>query len=72
MNKLKIHIRSLRVHQWAKNLLIFAPLIAAHEIFLPDKLLSAVLGFFAFSLVSSSIYTINDILDLNYDKTQTS
>ncbi len=59
--------RSLRVHQWAKNVLIFLPLLLAHAVGLP-ALVQSVLAFFSFSLVASSTYIVNDLLDLSTDR----
>ncbi len=59
--------RAMRLHQWAKNLLVFVPLFAAHQARgLP--LLQACLGFVAFSLCASSVYLLNDLLDLPHDR----
>lgn len=59
--------RALRVHQWAKNALIFLPLLLAHAL-RAGALLQAVLAFFSFSLVASSTYIINDLLDIASDR----
>jgi len=61
-------IKALRVHQWVKNALIFVPLITAHQIHHPQYLLLSILGFIAFSLCASSVYFLNDMLDLNDDR----
>lgn len=61
-------LRSLRLHQWVKNILVFAPLVAAHLWSDPAKVLSAVMMFFAFSLTASAVYQINDIADLDHDR----
>ena len=55
----------MRPHQWAKNLLVFVPALAAHE---TGSLLPALAAFLAFSLTASSVYIINDILDLQSDR----
>ena len=60
--------RVLRVHQWLKNLLLFAPLFAAHEIANPETWLTLILAFFSFSLCASSVYIANDLLDLESDR----
>lgn len=60
-------VRSLRVHQWLKNLLIFAPAIAAHR-FTEGLLGPLLLLFLCFSLLASSAYVINDLLDLASDR----
>jgi 4-hydroxybenzoate polyprenyltransferase/phosphoserine phosphatase len=59
--------RALRVHQWAKNALLFVPAVAAHAVGL-DALAVSLVSFFAFSLVASSVYLINDLIDLSSDR----
>jgi len=59
--------RALRLHQWAKNLLLFAPVLAAHRAG-GLVLLHAMLGFCAFSLCASSVYLLNDLVDLPHDR----
>ncbi|NKB24432.1 MAG: UbiA family prenyltransferase [Kiritimatiellae bacterium] len=65
---LKTLIRVLRLQQWVKNLLLFVPIIAAHLITDFNKLLNAFFGFFAFGLCASSVYIVNDLLDLTADR----
>lgn len=60
-------VKSLRVEQWIKNLLIFAPIIFAKQIEV-NKLIDLFYCFFGFSLVVSSTYIINDLIDLESDK----
>lgn len=60
-------IRALRPHQWAKNLLVFLPLLAGHA-FGGGALFQALMAFVAFSLVASSVYVMNDLLDLEADR----
>lgn len=62
-------IRSLRLHQWSKNLLVFLPILAAHRTCDRAALLRVLLGFLSFSLVASSVYVLNDILDVESDRT---
>ncbi|MFP2908076.1 UbiA family prenyltransferase [Pyxidicoccus sp. 3LFB2] len=64
----RIWVKALRVHQWAKNALVFVPVLAAHKVLDGDLLLKAVLGFVAFSLCASSVYVLNDLLDLDSDR----
>lgn len=59
---------TLRIHQWVKNLLIFVPLLASHQLNQPLLLGQLVIAFFAFSLVASSAYVWNDLLDLEADR----
>ena len=60
--------RALRLHQWLKNVLIFVPLVAGHAWDQPDTLLLALLAFLSFGLCASSVYLLNDLLDLNADR----
>jgi 4-hydroxybenzoate polyprenyltransferase len=64
----RIWVKALRVHQWAKNALVFVPVLAAHKALEPGLLVKAVLGFAAFSLCASSVYVLNDLLDLESDR----
>ena len=66
--RLKSIIRALRPHQWAKNVLVMVPLLAAHSVTDPSALSAAVLAFVAFSLCASSVYLLNDLLDLEADR----
>lgn len=61
-------MRAVRPHQWAKNLLLFVPLVAAHRINEPASLVAALTGFAAFCLFASSAYLLNDLLDLGADR----
>jgi len=61
-------LKALRVHQWAKNVLVFVPLMAAHKLTQVPLLVQALLGFIAFSLCASSVYVLNDLLDLDSDR----
>ena len=60
-------LRAMRPHQWLKNLLVVLPAVAAHQ-FDAQTLLVAALAFAAFSLVASSVYLLNDLLDLRVDR----
>ncbi|MEL7114241.1 MAG: UbiA family prenyltransferase, partial [Pseudomonadota bacterium] len=59
--------RAIRPHQWVKNVLLFVPLIAAHAFDLMSWVW-VLLGMAAFSAAASSIYLINDLLDLEADR----
>ncbi len=59
--------RAMRVHQWAKNVLIFVPLLLAHALN-SRSVLQAVAAFFCFSLCASSTYIVNDLLDIEADR----
>lgn len=61
------YVKALRPHQWLKNILIFLPMLAAHQLD-AGTFVSSLLAFVAFSLVASSVYVLNDLLDLNADR----
>lgn len=61
-------VRSMRPHQWVKNLLIFVPLFAAHRYQDSSGLLLAVLAFLAFCLTASAVYLLNDLIDVEDDR----
>lgn len=65
---MKKYLKLIRVHHYIKNFLIFAPLIFSVNLFEGSLLLPSVLGFFAFSLISSVVYIINDIRDAEKDR----
>jgi 4-hydroxybenzoate polyprenyltransferase len=58
----------MRPRQWTKNLLLFAALIFAKELFVAESVTLAVLAFVAFCLASSSVYVVNDLLDAERDR----
>lgn len=63
-------VKSLRPHQWVKNVLLLLPLIAAHR-FDAQGLISVVVATAAFCAAASSIYLVNDLLDLEADRLHT-
>ncbi|SDI37257.1 UbiA family prenyltransferase [Pseudomonas panipatensis] len=68
INLVRTWIKALRVHQWMKNALIFVPLLASHRLLEPHLLLNGVLAFILFGLCASSVYVLNDLLDLEDDR----
>ena len=62
------YIKAIRVHQWLKNALIVVPLFAAHQIGSVEGIKQVVYAFVAFSLCASSVYVLNDLLDLESDR----
>jgi len=60
--------RSLRPHQWVKNVLLFAALVFARRLGDPDAVLHAVAGFALFCLLSSGVYLLNDVIDREHDR----
>ena len=64
---LKSLLKAIRIHQWAKNLLIFLPMLMSHGLHI-GVFLTALLGFFCFSLTASATYIVNDLLDIEADR----
>ncbi len=62
------YLRALRVHQWLKNALLFVPLILAHQAGELRLLVDTGLAFLSFGLCASSVYLLNDLLDLEADR----
>ena len=60
--------RSLRLHQWAKNALLFVPLVLGGKALDTSAWLAAILGFIALGLTASSTYVINDLWDFPSDR----
>jgi 4-hydroxybenzoate polyprenyltransferase len=60
-------IKALRPHQWAKNVLILVPLLAAHLTDL-TRVAQTILALVSFCLCASSVYVLNDLLDLPADR----
>jgi 4-hydroxybenzoate polyprenyltransferase len=61
-------LRALRPHQWAKNVLILVPLFTAHRLGDLDALAAGLAAVVAFCLCASSVYLLNDMLDLEADR----
>lgn len=64
---LRPYLRAMRPHQWLKNVLVFLPMVAAHQWDAATVTASALI-FVAFSLTASSVYVLNDLLDLAADR----
>ncbi len=61
-------LKAMRLHQWAKNALVFVPLLASHQLFDMERLWNTLLAFVAFGCCASFSYIINDIGDLDADR----
>ncbi len=61
-------LRAVRPHQWAKNVLIFVPLLSSHRVTDVPALLVDSLVFIAFCLCASAVYLMNDLFDLRSDR----
>lgn len=69
VSMLVVLARQARVYQWVKNLLLFIPLALAHRISDTQALIMCALGFVAFSCAASAVYIVNDIIDIEHDRT---
>ncbi|MCE7029193.1 UbiA family prenyltransferase [Jiella avicenniae] len=61
-------LKAMRPHQWAKNVLIFVPMVLTHEFLNFGMLFEALAAFFAFSFAASAVYILNDLVDLTADR----
>lgn len=66
--QLKDWLRAMRLHQWAKNGLLFIPLLLAGQLLDPSKVFACIAAFVAMGLVASATYILNDLLDLEADR----
>lgn len=60
-------LRAVRLHQWAKNTLIFVPLLLGHA-WTVGAIVAALLAFLSFGMCASGTYIINDLLDIESDR----
>jgi len=65
---LKWILKEMRIHQWIKNAFVLIPLVFDRQLFFIEPLTRTIIGFFLFCFVSSSVYFINDILDVEADR----
>ncbi|MGN0895001.1 MAG: UbiA family prenyltransferase [Succinivibrio sp.] len=61
-------LKQLRCHQWSKNALFAVPVFASAQILPLIDYFNLFIGIIAFSLIASSVYIINDIIDLDNDR----
>lgn len=64
----RTYVRAFRSHQWLKNLLVFLPLVLAHQVGNATALVQAGIAFIVFGLAASSVYIWNDLMDLDNDR----
>lgn len=67
-NIFSLILKQIRFHQWTKNLLICLPAIAIHKILPVSDYLMLFLSILSFSFIASSVYIINDLIDLDSDR----
>jgi decaprenyl-phosphate phosphoribosyltransferase len=61
-------VSAVRVRQWAKNVLVVAPLLPAADILTGDALVGVATAFVMFCLLSSGVYLVNDVRDVDVDR----
>lgn len=67
-SRLRLILKAMRPHQWSKNVLLFVPLVMAHELGNRPRAAAVATCFVAFSLLASAMYVLNDLLDLEADR----
>ena len=65
---IKTYLKAIRVHQWVKNALLFVPLLTSHQYVNIEFIVLCLLGFLSYSLAASSVYVLNDLVDLESDR----
>jgi 4-hydroxybenzoate polyprenyltransferase len=68
MKQLRGLLRTMRPWQWTKNAAIFAALLFDRKLTSPEYLAATIAGFALLSLTSSTIYIINDLVDIEKDR----
>jgi 4-hydroxybenzoate polyprenyltransferase len=61
-------IELLRPQQWMKNIFIFAALVFSKNLFHPEFIFTSFIAFISFCLISSAVYIVNDIADVELDR----
>src|SRR5262249_4845395 len=64
--------RLLRPHQWVKNLIVFVPLVTSHRISVATDAVRGILAFSTFCFCASGVYVLNDLVDLDADRSHSS
>ena len=68
INNIKAYLKLMRCHHYIKNILILLPVVFAGQLFNLHILGEVLIGILAYSLVSSIVYIINDIVDVESDR----
>ena len=67
-HRMKNYLKLMRVEQWVKNLFVFAPLFFSGNIMNAHLFNESLFAFVVFSFTASSIYILNDYVDIESDK----
>jgi 4-hydroxybenzoate polyprenyltransferase len=67
VSPLKAWLKAIRIHQWAKNVLLFLPMLLGHAL-KPGLIAAALVAFVSFGLCASATYIVNDLLDIEADR----
>jgi len=68
MRTLRALLKTMRPKQWVKNVVIFAALVFDVKFTQPEPLLRTIAAFALFCLVSSAVYLLNDLVDIEKDR----
>jgi len=68
LTTLRALLKAMRPRQWIKNVVVFAALVFDGKFTQPDLLLRTVAAFVLFCLVSSAVYLLNDLVDIEKDR----
>lgn len=60
--------KTMRPHQWVKNIFVLAPVVFAKDVFRLDLIVPAISAFAVFCLLASAVYTMNDLVDVEADR----
>jgi 4-hydroxybenzoate polyprenyltransferase/phosphoserine phosphatase len=66
--RISTYAKALRTHQWIKNILVFVPMLGSHQLTNPYVWAASLVAFACFCLCASSVYLLNDLLDLPSDR----
>lgn len=65
---IKAILKLLKINHYIKNLIVFFPLLLSRNILDFDSCVKSLIIFIAFCFISSAVYVLNDIIDIQYDK----
>lgn len=65
---MKTYLKLIRPQQWMKNLIVLVPLFFGGELFNPHSLYAGLVTMMAYCFAASSIYCLNDIIDVEADR----